>query len=153
MKLDHKKHIDLELVVQQFIETLNKFAEDKDLKKVYSLDIKDNHVDGIVSVNKAKKKASAKKKTLSFVVASLENNERLTLLSIDYRFNNPAEILSSKYKLALYKEFLSSILTGFAINFENIIRASMAEELLANNLKNNVQEDIEKASSYLKTDG
>lgn len=149
MKFDSKKHVDLEQFVPSIIDNLNSFAKKESINKVYEVSIKDNYVEGTVSIGKTKKRKGNNFKTLIFTVTDLESRERLTLFSIDYKFKNPADKLTSNYKKALYKEFLSNVLLAFSFNFENIIRAERAEQILQRTVPTADKEDQDVAKSVI----
>lgn len=134
MKYNPKVHVDIEELTDKFIDRLNKFAIDQNLDKIYSLDIKVNKLKGNVSIGD-KKENNNSIRTLVFSVSNLENREKLNLFSVDYQLKNPAEALKGTYKKALYIEFYFSVLQGFSLNFENIIRQQRAEDLITNNMK------------------
>lgn len=132
MKFNPKIHINIEDTVKEFIDKMNSFCVENQINKLYEISIKDDYLHGTVSIgDKDKKTPNQKTKTILFTVADLDTRERITLLSVDYKFKNPSAILTSNYKKALYKELFFNIMLGFSFNFENIIKAEKAEEALA----------------------
>jgi len=119
MEQNPKEVVNVIELVDSFITTLNNECVKHKVPKVYELKL----------INGATQEASPRKcKTLRFTVADTNTNERLTILGLDYPFNNPAELLSHPYKRHLYREFLYNCVGITAFNLEANVKHKEREK-------------------------
>lgn len=124
-----KENINIVELVQSYIKILNTSCKENNIKKHYSIDIINGKIPSDIRVKDTKEKRKTFKQ-LKFTIANLETNERITLFSVDYVLKNPADVFNGDYKKVLYKEFLYSTTSLFAITMENFKKQEKAESLI-----------------------
>jgi len=132
MKYDVKYHVNLEEMVDAFIERLNKNCEEVGIKKVYEVVIKKGTFKSDTTVGDSSK-TTQPFKTIVFSVVNLENRDKIVLYSTDYRVSNPAQWLSTPWRKKMYGEVLFNCLLGYG--------ALAEQQLLAERLRSSPVKD------------
>ena len=133
MKYNVKEHVNVIDTVDSFIAKLNEYSINSKQNKVYDLSIKKG-------VGKSKYRPNEKDAdkpfvTLLFTVADATTRERITLFSVDYVFNDVKDRFKGMYKKVLYLEFLNSVVLGYAIQIENVLKRQNIEKAITINEK------------------
>lgn len=129
MKHNHKETINVVTLIDEFVARLNTQCVQAKVQKHYSISIQTG-TNPKPDVSSKKGGQSKVFKTLKFVVADLDTNERIVLFELDYAFKNPSYVLSVPYKRNLYSEFLYNAVGIMAFNLEENIRHRRTEKVL-----------------------
>lgn len=130
MKHNPKEVINIIALVDEFVNTLNNKCEKAKIQKHYIIRLKD----GMWHPNTEQVKKGEKSKrckTIMLTVADLDTKDRLTLFSLDYVFNNPADCLTAPYKRTLYRELLYNAVGVFALNMESALKSRQVNKKLS----------------------
>lgn len=131
MKHNPKETVNIIDLVTSYINKLNSECVIHKIPKVYEVLIVNAETEmnpallekGIVHIPK-------KCKRLKFTVSNTETHERMTLFSIDYVANHPADLIKAPYKRTLYRDFLLNAVQLFGINLETVIKHREEQERL-----------------------
>jgi hypothetical protein len=150
-KENPKEVINIITLVEGYISRLNSSCVEYKVPKVYSLEIIDSKT--TLSMQDIQRGESPKKcKQLRLTVSNLDNNERLTLYTLDYVPTNPADLLTAPYKRTLYRQFLYECLGVFGNTIENHLRQEQAKKIIesASLKKSNAERPLTPNQAFKK---
>lgn len=122
-------NIDIVVTIEEMVRRFNKQNEEAKTDKLYSISInsKKQPVEGS-STNQ--KKGGKTIKCLSLYLNDLKTGERLLLYTNSFIPKSPAHLLTTNYKVLLYREMFYNFFAFSAINIENIKRKEQAEKAI-----------------------
>ena len=130
-------NIDIVRTVDEMIERLNSQCKEANIEKNYSISIKTKEQSFESNANNQKKGGTRKVKVLNLYLNDLVTGERLLLYDNTFIPKNPSTLLTTNYKVLLYREMFYSMFAFSCVNFESLKREQATNKAIEHATKIN----------------